>query len=151
MDAKTNDPYATGQVKGRRDWPHVELEARFVAVLKDHREGRGLQFIRPATRAIRREEIHEFILTDEPDAGPGSVVNRVSYVAFAEFTKGGMLVEGDRVVVNGESIGEIAGFDETHMPNHQNIVVRGPKRLTGRELGAKLGDTISFIPVYTKG
>ena len=151
MDAKTNDPYATGQVKGRRDWPHVELEARFVAVLKDHREGRGLQLIRPATRAIRREEIHEFILTDEPDAGPGSVVNRVSYVAFAEFTKGGMLVEGDRVVVNGESIGEIAGFDETHMPNHQNIVVRGPKRLTGRELGAKLGDTISFIPVYTKG
>ena len=151
MDAKTNDPYAIGQVHRRRDWPHVELEARFVAVLKDHREDRGLQLIRPATRAIRREEIHEVILTDEPDAGPGGEVNRVSYVAFAEFAKGGLLVEGDRVVVNGESIGEIAGFDETHMPNHQNIVVRGPKRLTGRELGARLGDTISFIPVYTRG
>ena len=75
----------------------------------------------------------------------------MSYVAFAEFRNGGMLVEGDQVCVSGKVIGEIAGFDETHMPNHQNVVIRGPKRLTGRELGAKLGDTISFIPVYTKG
>jgi hypothetical protein len=151
MTSKPVDPYAAGMVQGPRDWPHVELEARFVAVLKDHRDGRGLQLIRPATRAIRRYEIHELILTNEADAGPGKTVNAASYIAFCEFITGGMLVEGDQVVINGQSIGEIAGFDETHMPNHQNIVIRGPKRLTGRELGAQLGDPIKFVSVWTKG
>ena len=151
MVTKIKDPYASGRVQGRRDWPHSELEARFVAVLKSTREDRGLELILPATRAIRKNEIHEFILTDEDDAAPGKVVNRVAYVAFAEFTKGGMLVEGDEVVVRGVTIGEIAGFDETHMPNHQNIVIRGPERKTGLDLGAKVGDLISFVPVFTKG
>ena len=151
MVTKIKDPYASGRVQGRRDWPHSELEARFVAVLKSTCEDRGLELILPPTRAIRKNEIHEFILTDEDDAAPGKVVNRVAYVAFAEFTKGGMLVEGDEVVVRGGTIGEIAGFDETHMPNHQNIVIRGPERKTGLDLGAKVGDLISFVPVFTKG
>ena len=151
MSSQTKDPYATGHIKGWRDWPRSELEAHFVAVLKSSRDDRGLELIHPATRAIRRNEIHEFILTDEADAGPGKTVDRIAYVAFAEFTKGGMLVEGDKVVVNGQTIGEIAGFDETHMPNHQNIVLRGPERKTGLDLGAKVGDPISFVPVYTKG
>ena len=151
MVTTIKDPYASGRVQGRRDWPHSELEARFVAVLKSTREDRGLELILPPTRAIRKNEIHEFILTDEDDAAPGKVVNRVAYVAFAEFTKGGMLVEGDEVVVRGGTIGEIAGFDETHMPNHQNIVIRGPERKTGLDLGAKVGDLISFVPVFTKG
>ena len=149
-DAGSRDPYLTGQAQGRRDWPHVPLEARFVAVLKDHRDGRGMQLIRARTRAVRRYEIHEFMITDEVDTAlPGNEVTDVSYIAFAEFQTGGMLVEGDKVAVNGEEIGEIAGFDETHMPNHQNIVIRGPKRVTGRELGARLGDVIEFVPVYT--
>ena len=151
MVTTVKDPYASGRIQGRRDWPHSELEARFVAVLKSTREDRGLELIHPATRAIRKNEIHEFILTDEDDAAPGRVVNRIAYVAFAEFTKGGMLVEGDEVVVQGRTIGEIAGFDETHMPNHQNIVIRGPQRKTGLDLGAKVGDLISFVPVFTKG
>jgi hypothetical protein len=145
------DPTASGRIQGRPDWPHSELEARFVAVLKTTREGRGLELIRPAARAIRQNEIHEFILTDEDGAAPGTVVDRVAYMAFAEFTKGGILVEGDQVVVQGRTIGEIAGFDETHMPNHQNIVIRGPERKTGLDLGAKVGDLISFVPVFTKG
>jgi hypothetical protein len=151
MVTTIKDPYASGRVQGRRDWPHSGLEARFVAVLKSTREDRGLELILPPTRAIRKNEIHEFILTDEDDAAPGKVVNRVAYVAFAEFTKGGMLVEGDKVVVHGQTIGEIAGFDETHMPNHQNIVMKGPERKTGVDLGAKVGDLISFVPVFTKG
>jgi hypothetical protein len=151
MDSTIKDPYASGRIQGRRDWPHSELEARFVAVLKSAREDRGLELIRPPTRAIRKNEIHELILTDEGDAAPGKVVSRIAYVAFAEFTKGGMLVEGDEVVVGGRTIGEIAGFDETHMPNHQNIVIRGPERITGLDLGAKVGDPISFVPVFTKG
>ena len=151
MVTTVKDPYASGRIQGRRDWPHSELEACFVAVLKSTREDRGLELIHPATRAIRKNEIHELILTDEDDAVPGKVVNRIAYVAFAEFTKGGMLVEGDEVVVGGRTIGEIAGFDETHMPNHQNIVIRGPQRKTGLDLGAKVGDLISFVPVFTKG
>ena len=31
---------------------------------------------------------------------------------------------GDKVSVDGRHLGALAGFDETHMPNHMNIVVR---------------------------
>ena len=147
-DRPTRDPYATGQAVGRRDWPHSPVEARIVAVLKDHREGRGLRLILPRTRAVRTHDIHEFMMTDEATAGPGADVDGVSYIAFAEIIRGGMVVEGDRVAVSGHRVGVIAGFDETHMPNHLNVVMRGPVRHTGRELKARLGDLINIIPVF---
>lgn len=151
MAVQTRDPYVTGLSKGRRDWPHVALEAKFLAVLKERHDDRALQLIPQGTRCIRRNEIHELMVTDEADAGPGRVIDRVANVCFAEFTAGGVLVEGDQVVVHGETIGEIAGFDETHMPNHQNIVIKSRERITGFERGYRLGDAISFIPVFTKG
>ena len=84
-DAGSRDPYLTGQAQGRRDWPHVPLEARFVAVLKDHRDGRGMQLIRARTRAVRRYEIHEFMITDEVETAlPGNEVTDVSYIACAK-------------------------------------------------------------------
>jgi len=42
-----------------------------------------------------------------------------------------MLVYGDSVVIGGKTVGTIAGFDESHFPNHYNIVIKGPRRLSG--------------------
>jgi hypothetical protein len=129
------------------DSPHTPLEATFVCVLKHSLESRGLNLILNRSRGIRRHDVHELIVTDEDDAAPGGEVNRIAYIGFVEFSTGGLLVAGQPVAVNGETIGEIAGFDETHMPNHQNIVLKGTPRLSGYDRGYRLGDRVGFIPL----
>jgi hypothetical protein len=85
-----------------------------------------------------------FLLTDEPDAAPGLKVDRIPSIGFIEFSAGGVLVEGDKLVINGKTIGKIAGFDETHVPNHMNIVLKGQERITGLAWGIKGGDEVIF-------
>jgi hypothetical protein len=147
MEANSKDPYVAGGLPERWDSPHSSLEAAFVCILKPALENRGLRLILNQSRGIRRYDVHELILTDEDDAAPGGEVNRIAYIGFVEFSTGGLLVAGQTVAVNGESIGEIAGFDETHMPNHQNIVLMGRPRVSGYERGYRLGDKVTFIPL----
>ena len=49
---------------------------------------------------------------------------------------------GDEVKINGQVIGKIAGFDETHMPNHYNIVIYGTDRISGNERNLDLNDEV---------
>ena len=142
------DPYASGKWGGGKPAivSRTGIEGRIVAVLTTKVETRGLELIHPWTRCIRAREVHELQLTDEEDARPGGTVNRTAAVAFMEFTVGGLLVGGDTVVVAGREIGTVVGFDETHMPNHQNIVLKGPERKTGAEWGLKGGDKVVIRP-----
>jgi hypothetical protein len=148
MARSKNDPYLTAP--GPYDWdrPHGSPRARMVAVLDESGEGLGLKLIVNKSRAAQANEINELAVTDE-DAAPGATVERAARVAFVEFTSGAMLIEGDRVEVGGETIGEIAGFDETWMPNYQTIVLRKAEPTTGRQRGYRLGDAITFVPVFT--
>lgn len=114
-----------------------------VVVLDGQYPERGLKLIPQPSRAICRSQVHELIVTDQ-EAGPGSTVNPIAYLGFIEFTQGGVMVAGDRVVVNGEEIGVICGFDETHMPNHLNIVLRGD-RVSGRVRNLALEQQVEFI------
>jgi len=82
----------------------------------------------PHSRAVLKNEVHELILTDDQNAAPEKIVNRVSYVGFVEIKRGGVIVTGDKVFVEEKHLGELAGFDITHMPNHMNIVVKSAKR-----------------------
>jgi len=144
--SKTICPYESGMVGGR---PRIEsrtnLAGRVVAVLTSKRDQRGLKLIHPYTRCIRKHEVHEFLLTDEIEALPGSTVNRVAAIAFIEFTEGGVIMENDMVSIAGKEIGRIAGFDESHFPNHMNILLKGPERKTGLEHGIEGGDSVEFI------
>jgi hypothetical protein len=88
----------------------------------------------------------ELISTDETSAQPGAMVNNIGYIAFVELTSGGILLAGDRVEADGKVIGEIAGFDDTHMPNHQNIILRTNPRVTGEGLRLTPG-----TPVLIRG
>jgi hypothetical protein len=63
-------------------------------------------------------------------------------IAFIEITQGGNIVNGDEIRVDGEPIGNLAGFDYNHMPNHMNIVVE-TKTL---EIPLKLGAVFEFAP-----
>jgi hypothetical protein len=144
--SETICPYQSGMVGGR---PRIEsrtnLAGRVVAVLTSKRDQRGLKLIHPYTRCIRKNEIHEFLMTDEIEALPGATVNRVAAIAFIEFTEGGVIMEGDAALIRGKEIGRIAGFDESHFPNHMNILLKGPERKTGIDHGIEGGDSVEFI------
>lgn len=130
----TRDPYAAS----------TPITGRLVTVLDGHLTGRGLQLIKPPSRALSRHDVHELILTDQPDAAPGAVVERVWYAGFFEVTQSGMAISGATVWVGDVELGILVGFDETHMPNHCNIIIRTDRPATGLELGLHLEDTVTI-------
>jgi len=136
------DPHASGLVTKNTYSSKRKIQSSVVAVLQLEMEGRGLNLIKPISRAVKKNEIHELIVTDEKEAKPGAVVNRVSYIAFLEISQGGVIVVGDEVYWNNKLLGAVAGFDDTHMPNHQNIILYSPKRVTGKDLHISIEDTI---------
>ncbi|MGQ9680179.1 MAG: DUF6917 domain-containing protein [Candidatus Bathyarchaeia archaeon] len=100
------------------------IEGLVVAMLDVTFEKRGLKLIDAKSRALAKYEIHELMITDEVEAEPGRVVNRVSALAFFEIERGGLAVVGDKMILGEETLGQLAGFDLTHMPNHMNILVK---------------------------
>ncbi|MDR7866482.1 MAG: hypothetical protein RIN56_06640 [Sporomusaceae bacterium] len=139
------DPYAAGKFTSNPYAAKTDVAGVLTVVLRGKMEDRGLELIKPISRCIRRHDIHELILTDEPDAKPGSRVDRIAYLGFAAIEDGGVIVAGDGVYLAGRLVGTLAGFDETHMPNHLNIVIRTTDRLAdGVEQGAELGMPVRF-------
>jgi hypothetical protein len=68
-----------------------------VALLDVTFKDRGLKLIETKSRAMRKYDIHELMITDEAEASPGGGANRVSAIAFFEIEEGGLIVEGDEV------------------------------------------------------
>lgn len=145
MNADSTDPYANGLITERPSSRRLVVELRAVGVLASKRTGRRLRLIHPRTRCIRRNDIHELIVTRE-QARPGEQVDTVHYIGFFEFLEGCVIGEGDRLVVGGRTVGELIGFDETHAPNHLNILLHADTPLTGDELGLAPGDRVQFVP-----
>ncbi|MBS7619966.1 hypothetical protein KEJ21_04890 [Candidatus Bathyarchaeota archaeon] len=100
------------------------VEGLVVAVLDITFEKRGLKLIDTKSRALAKHEIHELMITDDQEAEPGRVVDRVSALAFFEIEEGGLAVVGDKMILGENLLGRLAGFDLTHMPNHMNILVK---------------------------
>lgn len=112
-----------------------ELMACWVAVMDHRRRDRGLSLSKFNTRCVRKGEIHEFMVLSERDAERAreTPVDEVSYLGFAEFLNGGVIAVGDELDMGGVRLGTIAGFDETHMPNHLNIVLKSNSLQNGAE------------------
>ncbi len=89
------------------------------------------------SRAVPRGDIHEIMLWN-PDAEE----DNAAAIAFIEVTQGGNIVNGDAVNIDGLKIGELAGFDYNHMPNHMNLVVK----VNDLKVPIKLGSVVEFIP-----
>ena len=115
-----------------------------VTVLDSTHEERGLKLISTYSRALKKNSIHELIATDETEKKPGDTANRIAYLAFFEVTRGGCIIVGETLFVDGKAIGQIIGFDETHEPNHINIIIGVKKRRTGPQLKIGLGSKIKF-------
>jgi hypothetical protein len=135
----TVDPYKAGFFKKNPYAKKQDIKGKLVVVLDGKLEGRSLKLITPISRVLNKHEIHELIFTDENEAGPGTTVDNIAYLGFFEVEQAGVMVNGDELYLNGQLVGEIAGFDETHMPNHLNIVIKTKERKTGLELNAEVG------------
>lgn len=116
-----------------QQWLRPQVEGRWVAILNHRRESRAMQVTEWQTRAIRRGDIHELMTTPHPSAG--GRVDLVYYLGFAEFGAG-IIAVGDGIwTEGGELLGVIIGFDETHAPNHLNIVLESNSCLPGQQRG----------------
>ena len=119
-----------------------QVEGEVVALIHVSFQDRGLRLIETKSRAVRLNEIHELMITDE-DAQPGGGADRVRAIAFFEVSESGLIVVGDKVSVGNKTLGTLAGYDETHMPNHMNMVVKAPS-LDEPEI--RVGDRVRFKP-----
>jgi len=121
------------------------VEGEVVTVLNSTHEARGLKLMSTYSRALKQNSIHELIASDEGDQKPGGTVNRIAYLAFFEVTRGGCILVGETLLVDSKPIGEIIGFDETHEPNHLNIILGVTARATGPQLQIALGSRLKFV------
>lgn len=140
----STDPYARKLIK--LDYFHSKrpVPGALVVVLDGYLENRALSLIQPISRAYPEHTIIELIATDEPDVAPGGSVQAIAYLGFVELLASGVIVAGDEVVVRGEVVGTIAGYDDTHMPNHQNVIVSVAKRVSGKDLGWQVGERLEI-------
>ncbi|MEM4979788.1 MAG: hypothetical protein QW371_03805 [Candidatus Bathyarchaeia archaeon] len=113
-----------------------------MAILDLRIPNRKLKLIAQHSRALKEREIHELIVTKDPNAGPGGLIDSATYVCFFEVFEGGVALVGDKILIGGSEVGELIGFDETHFPNHLNIVMLGKYDKTGRELNLRLEDEV---------
>ena len=140
------EPYEAGLARGRPQSIKTPLSGRVVVVLDTRRDQRGLALIHPQTRCIRAADVHEIIVTDEQSRGPGDQVEHVAGVGFFAFDESGVIMVGDEIRTDRTGlIGAVVGFDESHAPNHFNIVVQAARSQTGRELGLRLGDRFVVV------
>lgn len=135
------DPYKKGMFKANPYAKKKTMKGNLVVVLDGKYEERGLQLIPQPSRCLISDEVHEMILTDE-DKKPGETVNKIAYIGFFTVKESTVIIVGDQVKINGQVIGKIAGFDETHMPNHYNIVIYGKERISGNERNLDLNDEV---------
>jgi hypothetical protein len=137
-----SDPYVRGLVNKNAYYSKSDIHGRVVVVLDGLLDNRGLQLIHPISRAFSRGTIIEIIGTDEKNVGPGAPVNSIAYIGFVELLDSGILLAGDEIKWGNSVLGTIVGYDDTHMPNHQNTVIFMEKRRSGKDIGVSIGDEI---------
>ena len=140
----STDPYASGKITANLYAKKRDVSGPLVVVLEGKLDNRDLSLIAPMSRCLCQGQVHELILTDEATAKPGAHVQRIAYLGFFAVEKAGVIVVGDEMLLDGKCIGQLAGFDETHMPNHLNIVIRSDRRFTGVELEGRLEMPVVF-------
>lgn len=137
-----SDPYARGMFSQNPYAQKTDVGGKLVVLLRGKYPDRGLNLIKPISRTLNAGEVHELIVTAE-DAKPGNTVGSIAYIGFFVVQESGVIVRGDELKVGDKVIGQLAGFDETHMPNHLNIVIHG-QEMDGEERGLALGERVVF-------
>ncbi|NIO68142.1 MAG: hypothetical protein GTN71_03570, partial [Anaerolineae bacterium] len=88
----SKEPHAGGILD---KYPYVDkrdVVGRVVCILDARSENRGMELSIHPSRAMPKGEIHELVATDDPQARPGKVVDRVAYIGFFEVEEGGIIL-----------------------------------------------------------
>jgi hypothetical protein len=128
-----------------RHWPRAPMTGRWVAVMEHRRLTRGMKLERWQTRAVCAGAVHELMTTPAPPEPGSDRVDEVAYLGFAEFGAG-LLAVGDAVrEADGTLLGHVLGFDDTHLPNHMNVILLSEDRRTGRRRGLTPGSGLHVV------
>ncbi len=129
------NPYADNQA----------VDGAITTVLRGKTDQRGLRLEAFRSRAVIADHVHELMTTNQPDVGPGAVVDDVALIGFFRVAASGVVLVGTSVTIDGRHVGRVAGFDETHMPNHQNICLAiDGDLMDGVDLGLVAGAVVRF-------
>jgi hypothetical protein len=143
------DPVGREHLRGLQ---RREARAHIVLVYGHKRHGRAMRLAPYWTRCVRQGDIDELVVTVRgAQSGDQSLVDDVAYIGFVEFEHGSVVVVGDRVLVGDRPLGTLLGFDETHAPNHVNLVVEARELLSGAERRVGVEDTVRFLPCPAAG
>ncbi|MDT0461877.1 DUF6917 domain-containing protein [Streptomyces gibsoniae] len=139
-DGEADDPM-TGECGGKR-----AVHGTLVKVLIHRRNDRGMRLEEFASRCVREGEVHELVTTDRCETAPGTRVDRVGFLGFAEIGCAGVLDRGDQVWIGDRLVGTLLGFDSCHFPNHYNILISAPEPVTGVDLALRPEAEVRFVP-----
>ncbi|HAL48139.1 MAG: hypothetical protein FI707_00330 [SAR202 cluster bacterium] len=120
------------------------VEGQLVYVLHTRTDERWMHLEDVPSRALLAGEIHELALSINDDLKPTAGVRDVVYIGFFEITVAGIADVGDEVWAGDVHLGDLAGFDFVHMPNHLNVVLSTNQAATGAEMGFDVGTSIRF-------
>jgi len=158
MAGTTMEPHAEFDIDIKETYAQKSpMRARVVAVMDLAMQGRNLELIDTPSRGLRKHEVHQLTLTDDPvlppttdvfpedmrpDGEPEHLARNASVLCFFEVLDSGLVLTGDEFVCNDEVLGDVRGYDVTHHPNHYNVVLHAPQRRTGVDVGLEPDDTL---------
>jgi hypothetical protein len=142
-DKNILEPYRDGIVSRKLIIIKDILPAHATGILTNTTNKRGMSLIINSSRAVRVNDVHELACTTE-NCEPGNVVDEIGYLAFIIFDESGVIAVDDKLLVDGVLFGKVIGFNETHSPNHINIILQVEKITTGILSGWKPGTALIF-------
>jgi len=80
------------------------IRGQVVAVLDLELPEREFHLITPHSRVLKKYEIHELIITNDPNTKPGDTIKGATYVCFFEVLEGGVSLIKDKVIINGLNV-----------------------------------------------
>jgi LDH2 family malate/lactate/ureidoglycolate dehydrogenase len=131
---------------GSEDGAKRPVRGVLVKVLIHRRDDRGMELEPYASRCVRAGDVHELVTTSESRTAPGTRVDRVGFLGFAEMALGGVIDRGDELWIGDRRIGTVLGFDACHFPNHYNILITADEPRTGLDLALEPGIPVRFAP-----
>lgn len=139
-----SDPYLTGVIPSNIYSLRKNISGVMVAVMDLHLENRNLNLILQPTRVLKKYDIVELIGTLEYSV-LGEKVDSITYLGFLEVMEGGVIKRDDEVLMGNLFLGKILGYDETHMPNHLNVIIKMEFKKTGADLGFEINHRVIFL------
>lgn len=141
------DSYRIGRAKHTRlRMPSkLPVSTRVVRLLFHVADDRGMTLSPAGSRCVPVGQIHELVTTTDRPVNAGDVVDNVGFLGFVEFKDPAMLCRGDEVWLGDLRLGTVAGFDESHFPNHYNILIRSERLWTAGAVDLRPLDEIRFV------